>query len=119
MKKKVLVLITALVMVFACVLGLVACGDDFEEGTYVMYSVQGKDVYAMGEYELKDGKITGTGVSGTYKVDGDTVTVKIKDVPDTKVTKKENYWITSDKTMLVCKKGKTPKGYTVKEMPAM
>lgn len=128
MKKKLLVLITALVMVCACVLGLVACGGDFEEGTYVMYSLieEGGNKYAMAgpEYELKDGKMTGDFGDGTYKVDGDKIVVTMKTGSGENAkeesytfTKKDNMWvgeIEKGQQVAVCKKGETPKGYTVK-----
>ncbi|MDE6618343.1 MAG: hypothetical protein K2K13_04910 [Clostridiales bacterium] len=118
MKKRLLVLITALVMVCACVLGLVACGGGLDEGTYVMYGLQESDgqkvAVAAGEMELKDGKITYGKQSGTYKVSGDTLTVTF-DGKSQDFTKDGNMWKATDNgnTFALVKKGSTPDGYTV------
>lgn len=119
MKKKVLVLITALVMVCACVFGLVACGGSLDEGTYVMYGLSESDgqkvaVAAAGELEFKDGKVTYGEQSGTYKVSGDTLTITF-DGSSQDFTKDGNMWKASENgmTFALVKKGSTPDGYTV------
>ena len=118
MKKRLLVLITALVMVCACVLGLVACGGSIDEGTYVMYGLSEtagqKVAVAAGEMELKDGKATFGKQSGTYKVSGDTLTITF-DGEAQEFTKDGNMWTASENgmTMALVKKGSEPKGYTV------
>ncbi|MDE7406589.1 MAG: hypothetical protein K2M89_06935 [Clostridiales bacterium] len=117
MKKKLLVLVTALVLVLTCALGLIACGDGFEEGTYTMYMETGdKEVVSMGDYELKDGNITLLGQKvGTYKVDGDDLTVTVQG-ESAKYVKSGKMWkYTEDgHTALIVKKGEKPEGYTVK-----
>ena len=118
MKKKLLVAITALVMAFACVLGLVACGGSIDEGTYVMYGLSEtagqKVAMAAGEMELKDGKVTFGKQTGTYKVSGDTLTITF-DGDSQKFTKDGNMWSVTDKgvTMALVKKGSKPDGYKV------
>lgn len=118
MKKKLLVLITALVMVLTCALGLIACNDGFEEGTYTMYTTEGKTAYAIADYELKDGNIKAGGEKlGTYKVDGDDVIATVGG-DSAKYVKSGNMWkYTEDgRTLLMVKKGEKPDGYTVKSM---
>ncbi|MDE5592358.1 MAG: hypothetical protein K2I75_00215 [Clostridiales bacterium] len=122
MKKRLLVLITALVMVCACVFGLVACGGSLDEGTYVMYGLSESDgqkiAVAAGELELKDGNVTYGKQSGTYKVSGDTLTITF-DGKSQDFTKDGNMWKASEQGMAfaLVKKGSTPDGYTVMEMP--
>ena len=127
MKKKLLVLVTALVMAFACVLGLVACGGSLEEGTYVSYMLTetgGQKVAtsagSLGEFEFKDGKVTLNGKTGTYKVSGDTLTITF-DGDAQKFTKDGNMWKATDKgvTIALVKKGEKPDGYTVMEIPGL
>lgn len=122
MKKKITVFITALVMVFACALGLVACGNSFDEGTYVVWSlteVAGKKIAVSTgqECEFEDGKVTMDGESGTYKVDGDKLTLSGDNISYT-LTKTDNYWSYSMgfTKMAYVKKGETPTGYEVKDM---
>lgn len=122
MKKKLLVLVTALVMVLTCALGLVACGGSLEEGTYVMYGLSESDgqkiAVAAGEFELKDGKAKQSTHTGTYKVDGDTLTITF-DGSSQKFTKDGNMWKASENgmTFALVKKGSKPDGYTIMEMP--
>lgn len=130
MKKKFLVAVLAVVMSIACVLGIVACGDDdpFDGQTYVMYMIGEKDgeQCAMqdtrGEYKFDNGKFTyGEGdrqKTGTYKADGDKLVVTLKDGDKTEsitFTKKDNYYKDVDgsasQTLALCKKGETPKGF--------
>ncbi|MDE6201523.1 MAG: hypothetical protein K2M47_06585 [Clostridiales bacterium] len=118
MKKRLLVLITALVMVCACVLGLVACGGSIDEGTYVMYGLSESDgqkvAVKAGELELKDGKVTYGKQSGTYKVSGDTLTITYNG-DSQEFTKDGNMWKATQNgmTFALVKKGSTPKGYAV------
>lgn len=118
MKKRLLVLITALVIACACVLGLVACGGSIDEGTYVMYGLSESDgqkvAVAAGELELKDGKVTYGKQSGTYKASGDTLTITF-DGKSQEFTKDGNMWKASEQgmTFALVKKGSTPQGYSV------
>ena len=83
MKKKFLVIMTAVIMALVCAFGLVACGSDGVEGTYYVY-VNGEKQEGM-SMKLDDGKVTTTmsaagqniSVEGTYEVDGKTVKITV------------------------------------------
>ena len=125
--KKLSVWMLAVVMTVACVFGMAACGgkDEFDGQTYVAYQLMEEDgekiAYSFNmEYSFKDGKVTISGLNHTadYKVDGDKLLLTANG--DTiEFVKKDNYYIGTASEMsssVLCKKGTTPKGYTVKSM---
>ncbi len=83
MKKKILVILTILVMAFTCAFALTACGGDDVEGTYYAYVNGVKEEGTS--LTLKDGKVTmdqsmggqSVSLSGTYAVDGKTVKITV------------------------------------------
>lgn len=117
MKKKILVIVTAVVMALMCVVGLVACNGDGVEGTYYVYeNGEKQDGMSM---KLEDGKATMTqtmggqsvSVSGTYTVSGKTVKVTASVGG---VSSSQDLTIVSDGILkdsdgtYYCVKGKTP-----------
>lgn len=122
MKKKFLVIMTAVIMALMCVVGLVACTDDEDglNGTYYAYYDGVKDPGIT--MVLKDGVLNVTfsekerteTYSGTYTVDGDTIEMVLNQggkIDDERLT------IVSDGILKVsgsydglyyCKDGKTP-----------
>lgn len=124
MKKRLIAVMFAAIMAIGCVFGLAACKDDEESvaGTYIMYAAEGTVAMSGGELTLKDGKATLTmgsegAENGTYSVKDGKITVTIDGDPQT-FAKKDNYWYVDEEGMrlMICKKGETPKGYTVEEM---
>lgn len=129
--KKLSVWMLAVVMTVACVFGMAACGgkDDFDGQTYVVYQSMeegdAKIAYSVNmEYSFKDGKVTAVfngkeeDKKADYKVDGNKLTLTA-DGKSFDFVKKDNYYIGTEGEMastLICKKGTTPKGYTVKSM---
>ena len=125
MKKKILVIMTAVIMAFACAFAFVACGNgDGVEGTYYVY-MNGEKQDGM-TMKLDDGKITMTQsmegqsatVSGTYKVDGKTVkiTVSVMGVSSTQELTVVSDGILKDSNGLYyCVDGKTPPTETEEE----
>ncbi|MDE7164279.1 MAG: hypothetical protein K2O04_02500 [Clostridiales bacterium] len=117
MKKKFLVIMTAVIMALVCAFGLVACGSDGVEGTYYVY-MNGEKQEGM-SMKLDDGKITTTQtmagqtvtISGTYEVDGKTVkiTVSVGGVSSTQDLTIVSDGILKDSNGLYyCVDGKTP-----------
>lgn len=117
MKKKILVILTILVMAFTCAFALTACGGDDVEGTYYVY-MNGEKQEGM-SLKLDDGKATmnqaaggqSVSVSGTYTVDGKTVTITVSVMG---VSTTEKLTIVSDGVLkdedglYYCQNGKTP-----------
>lgn len=117
MKKKFLVILTAIIMVLACAFTFVACGGDDEvEGTYYLYYNGVKsDSYKL---VLKGGNVTYTfsdeerteTTKGTYKLDGKNIKITITDGPTSKT---DELIYVSDGVYYInetyyCKDGKTP-----------
>ena len=125
MKNKLVVFITALVMVFACALGLVACGDSFEDGTYVLYELIEEDgekvAIPVETVKFKNGVVTladseeHEGVQpGSYKYDDGKLTVTMDGDPLVFKQKKGMWQATDDYgTYALVKKGSKPEGYEV------
>lgn len=117
MRKKILVIMTAVIMLLTCAFGLIACGGDKVEGTYYVY-MNGEKQDGM-SMELDDGKITmnqsmagqSVTLSGTYTVDGDTVKISVSVMG---VSSTQDLTIVSDgilkdsNGLYYCKDGKTP-----------
>lgn len=84
MKRKLLTLITALIAVVACALGIAACGGG-ENGTYYLIKNDGEvDRYSY--FELNSGKWTNDeNDNGTYKKDGDSITFYITFFGETEI----------------------------------
>lgn len=121
MKKKLLIIVTALIMVLTCAFAFVACSGDDVEGTYYVYV--GGEKQEGATVELKDGKVTFTmdlgedrtaSYEGTYKVDGKNVkvTMTIEGETDTQeltyVSDGVYKYVEDDMVMYYCKDGKTP-----------
>ena len=120
MKKKILVILTILVMAFTCAFALTACGGDNVEGTYYVY--ENGEKQEGGSMKLDDGKVTVTSeeggasmsFSGTYTVDGKTVKITISMMG---VSSTQTLTVVSDGVLksgegehavYFCKDGKTP-----------
>ena len=118
MKKKILVIMTAVIMAFVCAFAFVACGSgDDVDGTYYVY-MNGEKQDGM-SMKLDDGKVTisqtmegqSVTVSGTYKVDGKTVkvTATVMGVSSTQDLSIVSDGVLKDSNGLYyCKDGKTP-----------
>lgn len=117
MKKKILVIMTAVIMALTCAFGLIACNGDDVEGTYYVY-MNGEKQEGM-SIQFDDGKVTTTQtmagqsvtISGTYEVDGKTVkiTVSVGGVSSTQDLTIVSDGILKDSNGLYyCKDGKTP-----------
>lgn len=118
MKKKFLVIATAVVMALVCAFAFVACGSgDDVEGTYYVY-IGGEKQDGM-TMKLDDGKVTITQsmegqsatVSGTYEVDGKTVkiTASVMGISSTQELSVVSDGVLKDSDGLYyCKDGKTP-----------
>lgn len=117
MKKKLLIILTAIIMILSCAFAFVACGGgDEAEGTYyTYYEGQKRDGFVM---ELKSGKFTFSHTkdsivettNGTYAMDGKNIKVTTTDG-----SKSETVILTyiSDgvyycEEIYYCKDGKTP-----------
>lgn len=118
MKKKFLVIVTAVIMALTCAFAFVACGSgDDVEGTYYVY-MNGEKQEGM-SIKFDDGEVTTTQtmagqtvtVSGTYEVDGKTVKIKVSVGG---VSSTQDLTIVSDgilkdsNGLYYCKDGKTP-----------
>ena len=119
MKKKIFVMVTAIVMALVCAFGLIACGggDDKVEGTYYAY-VNGvkHDEFKV---TFKDGEFTYTYTSdnktettvGKYTVNGNIVKITTTDGPKSE-TEEATYIsdgvLKVDDDFYYCKDGKTP-----------
>ena len=120
MKKKILVVLTILVMAFTCAFALTACGGDDVEGTYYVY--ENGEKQEGGSMKLDDGKVPvsqtigdqSMSISGTYTVDGKTVKLTLTVMG---VTQTQTLTVVSDGVLksgdgndvtYFCKDGKTP-----------
>ncbi len=126
MKKRLITVLLAVAMAVACVVGLVACGDDASSvnGTYAVYmaNTETKVADPNGQtIELKDGKVTTTveteTMKGEYEVKDGNIVMTRNDQKGT-YKKKDNYYYydfgsNKNQVIIICKKGETPKGYTV------
>ena len=119
--KKVVAFIATLVMAFSCALGLVACGEKFDEGTYILYALyeeEGEKIaYPSVIFHFKDGKIFHNEdeySSGTYKMDGGKLVAKFGE-ETMEFSQVDGMWqcVVNDIVAALIKKGSRPNGYTV------
>lgn len=127
MKKRLFTVLIAVAMAVACIMGLVACGDDASSvnGTYDVYScnTETKVCATNGQtYILKDGKVTVTfpgssseSITAEYEVEDGNIVFNMGGQKGT-YKKKDNYYYMSmgdSGFIAICKQGETPKGFTV------